>query len=137
MNPNPDDLKRISRSNEALRRRAVEVHRDGHAARCRCCHRSTGVRSDSFGSRRVFNGQPRNPHSGMDIAAAHGHADRAPPPARWSKPATYFFNGNTVYIDHGDGLVTMYCHLDTIDVKLGEQLAAGELHRRQSARPAA
>ena len=124
--PNPDDLKRIGletkRSDTALSKFTALT-----APSLQLLPPIEGVRSDSYGSRRVFNGQPRNPHSGMDIAAPKGTPIKSPAAGTVVEAGEFFFNGNTLYIDHGDGLVTMYCHLDTIKVKLGDQVAQGEL----------
>ncbi len=85
-----------------------------------------GPRSSSFGLRRVFNGQPRAPHSGMDIAAPVGTPVVAPMPARVIDTGDYFFNGQTVWLDHGGGLLGMLCHLSAIEVTTGDTLAAGQ-----------
>jgi murein DD-endopeptidase MepM/ murein hydrolase activator NlpD len=85
-----------------------------------------GRRSSSFGLRRFFNDQPRSPHKGMDIAASEGTAIAAPGPGIVTATGDYFFNGKTVIIDHGQGFVTMYCHLSTIGVEEGQPLETGE-----------
>ncbi|MGH8253948.1 MAG: peptidoglycan DD-metalloendopeptidase family protein [Steroidobacteraceae bacterium] len=86
-----------------------------------------GPRSSSFGLRRFFNGAARDPHSGMDIAAAAGTPVRAAASGVVNDTGDYFFNGNTVLIDHGGGLITMYCHLSRIDVQVGQSVSVGEI----------
>lgn len=85
-----------------------------------------GRRSSSFGLRRFFNDEPRSPHKGMDIAAPSGAPVLAPRDGIVTATGDFYFNGNTVFIDHGQGFITMYCHLSEIDVEDGQAVSGGE-----------
>lgn len=121
----PEDLARHERE-RAHQQRVIASFSAPPAGELRMRQPTPGRRSSSFGLRRFFNGQPRNPHSGMDIAAPTGTPVVAPLPATVIDTGDYFFNGQTVWLDHGGGLLSMMCHLSRIDVGTGDQLAAGE-----------
>jgi murein DD-endopeptidase MepM/ murein hydrolase activator NlpD len=79
----------------------------------------------NFGTRRVVNGEPRNPHGGADYPAPTGTPVLAVAPGKVVLADEHFFSGRSVYLDHGDGLLSMYFHLDSIGVRPGETVAAG------------
>jgi hypothetical protein len=87
----------------------------------------TGRISSPFGLRRFFNKQSRNPHSGLDIAAPEGTPIASAAGGKVINTGAYYFNGNTVFVEHGQGLITMYCHLSEILVEEGQQLSRGEI----------
>ena len=84
-----------------------------------------GPRSSSFGLRRFFNGQARNPHNGMDIAAPTGTPVVAAGAGRVIDADDYFFSGNTMILDHGAGLLSLYAHLSAMDASVGQNVAVG------------
>jgi murein DD-endopeptidase MepM/ murein hydrolase activator NlpD len=86
-----------------------------------------GPISSPFGLKRILNDQPRNPHSGLDIAAPTGTPIHAPAAGRVTAVGNYFFNGNTVLLDHGQGLISMYCHMSETTVAVGDALSPGDL----------
>lgn len=83
-----------------------------------------GPRSDSFGKRRFFNDQPRNPHNGLDIAAPIGTPVIAAGAGEVIDVGDYFFSGQTLVVNHGQGFLTLYAHLSRISVAAGERVAA-------------
>ena len=85
-----------------------------------------GRNSGVFGSRRFFNDQPRNPHSGIDWAAPTGTPIKNPTPGTVVVVGDFFFNGKTVLIDHGGGFVSMMCHMSEVLVTEGQQIDRGE-----------
>jgi murein DD-endopeptidase MepM/ murein hydrolase activator NlpD len=121
----PENLARHEREREQ-QRAVMATYTRTVPASLRMRQPVEGPRSSSFGLRRVFNGQARNPHNGMDIAAPVGTPVVAPLPGTVIDTGDYFFNGQTVWLDHGSGLLTLYCHLSAIDVSTGDSVATGQ-----------
>jgi len=86
-----------------------------------------GINTGSYGKRRVFNGQSRRPHSGMDIAANKGVPIASPAAGTVIESGDFFFSGNLVYIHHGQGLITLFAHLNSIDVNIGDKVKKGQI----------
>lgn len=126
VNPEPQDLTRIERE-LAEQTKAYRVFSPGTPSNVFLDRPVPGRLSSPFGFRRVFNGQPRNPHSGLDFAAPTGTPIKAPAAGKVILTGDYFFNGKTVFVDHGQGMISMFCHLSAIDVKVGDTLARGEV----------
>jgi murein DD-endopeptidase MepM/ murein hydrolase activator NlpD len=85
-----------------------------------------GVTTGSnFGKRRILNGNPGSPHSGVDLPGATGTPVHAAQRGRVVLAADLFFSGNTVVVDHGLGIYTFYGHLSEIDVKPGDAVETG------------
>lgn len=90
-------------------------------------HPVDGRFSSIFGLKRIYNNQKRiRRHTGLDIAAPTGTVIISPANGKVIRTGSYFFTGNTVFIDHGQGLISMYCHLDKTDVKAGQELTQGQ-----------
>jgi murein DD-endopeptidase MepM/ murein hydrolase activator NlpD len=126
VNLSPEDEARVAGETEKVRA-ALGTFTPDAPATLRLIQPVPGRRSSSFGLRRTFNGEARRPHSGMDIAAPVGTPIKAPLAGKVIDVGNYFFNGNNLIIDHGQGLVTMYCHLSKIRVQLGQTVALGEV----------
>jgi murein DD-endopeptidase MepM/ murein hydrolase activator NlpD len=125
VNPNKDDMKRI-RGERGRINAALRFWQQQATVQTRFILPVAGRLSSPFGLRRFFNEQPRKPHSGIDIAAAEGTPIVSPAAGRIIENGEFFFNGNSVFINHGQGLVTMYAHMSRIDVKPGQHVAQGE-----------
>ena len=119
VNPLEQDLARI-REESARMRAQYELFSEPLASPLPFVQPVDGPLSSSFGRRRVLNGQPRSPHSGLDIAVVEGTPILNPAPGTVTLTGNFYFNGNTVFVDHGQGLISMMCHLSRIDVSDGQ-----------------
>jgi len=85
-----------------------------------------GIVSTPFGAQRFVNGEPRSPHSGIDIAAPAGTVIHAPLAGRVLLVSDMYLNGKTVAIGHGNGLVSVYSHMQVTKVKKGDWIENGQ-----------
>jgi len=83
--------------------------------------------SSIFGLRRFFNEQARRPHTGLDIAAPQGTPIQAVESGTVIESGDFFFSGNMIYLDHGQGLISLYAHMHTINVKPGDKIEKGQI----------
>jgi murein DD-endopeptidase MepM/ murein hydrolase activator NlpD len=88
---------------------------------------SGGVRGTNFGKRRILNGQPRSPHTGADFPAPTGTPIHTTQSGRVVLAEELYFSGNTVIIDHGLGIYSLYGHLSATDVAVGDSVKAGAI----------
>lgn len=123
--PSPEELARILDEQTRIRA-AFAAWSDEEADTLAFAAPVQGRVSSTFGLKRYFNGEPRQPHSGYDLAAATGTPVRSPAAGTVIEVGDYFFNGKTVFVDHGQGLVTMYCHLSEITAVPGQRVARGQ-----------
>ena len=83
--------------------------------------------NSAFGTRSILNGQPRSPHSGADFNSATGTPIKSPSAGRVVLAGDRYYTGNTVMIDHGLGLLSLFAHLSEIEVKVGDMVNAGDI----------
>lgn len=125
VNPNAEDMRRINADlkliNKAIGTWTEQAEVDTHFI-APVDGRISGV----FGSRRFFNKQPKNPHSGLDIAAPAGTSIKAPAKATVISTGNYYYNGNCVFLDHGQGLISAYFHMTDIHVQAGQHVNQGD-----------
>jgi murein DD-endopeptidase MepM/ murein hydrolase activator NlpD len=127
VNPQKNDMTRISHEYNQMTP-VYKSFNDGLANNWNSMLKPVdGPYSSAFGLKRFFNGQARKPHSGIDIAAPEGAPIKAPADGTIALTGDFFFNGNSVFIDHGQGLISMMCHLSRIDVKEGDVIKQGDL----------
>ncbi|QXW46200.1 M23 family metallopeptidase [Pseudomonas amygdali] len=124
VNPNPEDNKRIE-GELAEQLRAYRSFSPGTPSNLILDKPVNGPLSSRFGVRRFFNGEERNPHSGLDFAVPAGTPIKSPAAGKVILTGNYFFNGNTVFVDHGQGFISMFCHMSKIDVKVGDPVPRG------------
>ena len=125
VNPNPADLRRIRA--EAPRKKKAKIFRSEQIPDLAMVWPAKGPVSSAFGLRRFFNGQPRSPHKGLDIAAPEGAPVRAATDGVVVDAGNFFFSGNLVFLEHGEGVMTLYAHLSKMAVEPGERVKKGQV----------
>lgn len=125
VNPNKKSTKRIEK--EFFLKKKLKKIYSTRTPHLNFIRPTEGRDSGRFGLRRILNKQKRNPHSGMDIAAPQGKPVKATEAGQIIFAGDLFFTGNVVYIDHGNGVLSLYAHLSKISVTKGQQVKRGQM----------
>jgi murein DD-endopeptidase MepM/ murein hydrolase activator NlpD len=121
-----EDLARYERERVHLAE-VLRTFSDSAPATLAMLQPAPGQRSSSFGLRRYFNGRARSPHNGMDFAAPAGTPVIAANAGRVIDTGEYFFPGRTLVLDHGQGFLSLYAHLEAIDAAVAQAVPAGSV----------
>jgi murein DD-endopeptidase MepM/ murein hydrolase activator NlpD len=127
VDPNDSDQKRISAEKNNVKQLLSRWQDKQSFSKAKFIAPVKGRISSQFGLKRVFNNKPKNRHTGLDIAASQGTPIKATASGKVLGTGDYFYTGNTVYIDHGQGLISLYAHMHTIDVKKGDSIKQGQV----------
>ncbi|MEE8364923.1 MAG: peptidoglycan DD-metalloendopeptidase family protein [Gammaproteobacteria bacterium] len=125
VNPYASDMARIWA--EQKRQRKAKSHYSDTPVDVNFIQPTQGILTGSFGRRRIFNGEARRPHSGMDIAADQGVPVLSPADGNVVELGDFFFSGNLVYVHHGQGVTSLFAHMSEINVELGQAVKKGQL----------
>ena len=125
VNPNKQDSQRIAA--ESKRKKKAKRQYTETEPKVDFIWPVTGRISSIFGLRRFFNEQERRPHSGLDIAAEEGTPIMAVADGTVIDAGDFFFSGNMIYLDHGQGIISLYAHMSKIDVKPGDVVKQGDI----------
>ena len=125
VNPYKRDAERIA--SERIRKRNARKKFSNTLPNADFIWPISGRISSIFGLRRFFNEQERRPHSGLDIAAAEGTPIKATASGTVIDSGDFFFSGNLIYLDHGQGLISMYAHMSKLLVKPGDYVTQGQI----------
>ncbi len=124
--PDEEDLERIAEDRKEINA-AIAYRSDRNPTPLSFELPIRDVETSAFGMQRYINDQRRNPHSGLDIRGAEGTPIHAPAPGEVIETGDYYFNGKTVFLDHGQGLISMFAHMSEISVAVGDSLETGDL----------
>lgn len=125
--PPPEFYERITKEAELMRKAYASETLPNLADLLPIVLPVKGITTGVFGTKRFFNGEARNPHSGVDYAADTGTPIIAPAPGTIVLTEELFYNGKTVVIDHGSGFVSVLCHMDSISVEVDDKVARGDV----------
>jgi murein DD-endopeptidase MepM/ murein hydrolase activator NlpD len=126
VNPPPQEMPRIAREAERLRR-LWDAPAGARIWEGPFIRPVPDAANSSFGTRSIYNGQPRSPHGGTDFLSGTGRAIKAPNAGRVVIAESLYFTGGTVVLDHGVGILSLFAHLSTIGVREGDLVKTGDV----------